>query len=71
MGLVASTVGRESDEDESLGLHNISLWSEILIMQNMMHLPTFVARNQFCVLLGSLGSNSSFLPYLPFLKVRI
>lgn len=35
MGLVASTVGRESHEGESLGLHNISLWSEILVMQNM------------------------------------
>lgn len=35
MGLVASTVGRESDEGESLGLHNISLWSEVLVMQNM------------------------------------
>lgn len=35
MGLVASTVSRESDEDESLGLQNISLWSEIFVMQNM------------------------------------
>lgn len=35
MGLVARTVGSQRDEDESLGLHNISLRSESLVMQNM------------------------------------
>ncbi|KAJ7409402.1 hypothetical protein WISP_114143 [Willisornis vidua] len=35
MELVASTVVRVSDEDESVGLHSINLWSEILAVQNM------------------------------------
>lgn len=45
MGFVASTVGRANDEDESLGLHNISQWSDILVMQNMIQSTPISVQN--------------------------
>lgn len=71
MGLMASTVGRESDEDESLGLHNISLWSEIFVMQNMIQPTPIYGQNLVVCPSGRPGNSSSFLCYLPLLKFRI
>lgn len=70
MGLVASTAGRESDEDESLGLHNISLWSEILVMQNMMHCTHICDQKSALCPSGQAWQQQQLLTLFPSLEIQ-